>query len=178
MRILFEKITLIALLITIQVNIAAQSKIKNNSIINVTDYNINTALMLMIDSVFNFKNTLINISYLPKKYKSSKKTDFKGLCEEITKNNYTVYISDDLSIYECLVVLCHEFTHIEQYKRNDLKRNGSSMIYKGITYNKNNSYNRLPYEIEAFKNQRIKYKQLKKLIISKTPIYAKYLGFH
>jgi len=55
----------------------------------------------------------------------------------------------DITLYDFIEVLCHEFVHLRQFLTGDYRQKGNSIYWKGIDLTTVSYYNQ-PWEKEAF----------------------------
>ena len=74
-----------------------------------------------------------------------------GECYEYSNDEhykYVIRLDNNKSIHTTLVTLAHEFVHLKQYDRKELRFYDKSTKWKGVVYD-NYVYDDAPWEIEA-----------------------------
>lgn len=86
-------------------------------------------------------------------------------------NRYTVYLNSDILKNDKISnfnirLLIHELTHVQQMERGDLifKEGFKKAIWKGREYVSSDDYDSRPFEIEARKNEKLYFNNVKELL--------------
>lgn len=86
-------------------------------------------------------------------------------------NRYTVYLNSDILKKDKISnfnirLLIHELTHVQQMERGDLifKEGFKKAIWKGREYVSSDDYDSRPFEIEARKNEKLYFNNVKELL--------------
>ena len=109
---------------------------------------------LLIYTVANFRNS----------------TGFNGAAYRVDDNTITVALDSRLKTEELVQTLAHEMVHVKQYAKGQLK---NKVDKKGRTYQTwlgrryDAHYYDQPWEIEAFKRERLLANEVAKIIINK-----------
>lgn len=139
-------------------------------IVNNTDYDrADTLLLVLIDKVLKEDSITIYLEYIPN-HLSDKDFEYEyyGLAVEIPfgNNNFQIFLKKDLSLTQIKRILSHEIVHVEQYKNNTLQiLLDSKYLWKGYIHSfKDVKYEDRPFEKEAFKKEKLYYKELEKYL--------------
>lgn len=99
----------------------------------------------------NNKNITLSVQTIPKLYS---KTGMRGATFQLGKNDFDIGLDSRLDLETMLITLAHEMVHVKQYSLGQLKLNEqNNFVWLGKVHN--NTYYESPWEIEAFKRERI-----------------------
>lgn len=80
------------------------------------------------------------------------KGDVAGWCMmEDTNRQFTLEISNELTLRDFITTVCHEMVHVKQYARNEM--NGDGIRWKKGKVKEGTGYYDLPWEKEAYRLQ-------------------------
>ena len=76
-----------------------------------------------------------------------------GYCMELDDNRtFELEIDKNLRLFDFVSTICHEMTHLKQYARGEMKQLDDGRIrWKKVVYPVGYSYDKAPWEKEAFK---------------------------
>jgi hypothetical protein len=121
---------------------------------NGTEYRADTVAMVLANKVFEMDTIDLKIFYLPDVVNEGD-MEFKGIVQKLPfgPHKYLLLLNKNMRWEELLIVISHEFIHIQQYESGRLIINGKDYWWEGEhgvfdTYNTSR-----PFEKEAFSNQ-------------------------
>ena len=81
------------------------------------------------------------------------KSNAMGYCLELDDHKtFEIELDKNLRLYDTVSTLCHELTHLRQYYRKEMVNlNYGRVRWKKKTYKESLSYEKRPWEKEAFK---------------------------
>lgn len=93
---------------------------------------------------------------------SKGEVEYSALLTNPLQNQYVLNVRSGVSLE---YILCHEFVHLQQFDRGDLKANldYTEIIWKGEKYDSSISYEDREWEEEAFSKQGKLWRKFKKL---------------
>lgn len=136
---------------------------------NATDVKVDKVVKALAYHVSKYDTMKITIVYIPTHIQNmAKDIDIRAYVQpnKFRKKTYFIYIARNFRKKESEMVFSHEFCHIQQFERGDLKEIGVGIVkYKGKIIN----YYEVPYkerahEIDAFKCQSKNYKELRNVL--------------
>lgn len=88
--------------------------------------------------------------------------EYSALLTNPVENQYVLNVKSGISLE---YILCHEFVHLQQFDRGDLKANldYTEIVWKGERYDSSTSYEDREWEEEAFSMQNELWRKFKKL---------------
>jgi len=125
-----------------------------------------TIILTLANQIFKIDTAEIFIYYVPE-HLNSESMQFYGIVQqsEFDNKKFIIFVNKKLSTKDLLETLSHEFVHIDQYDRGDLKIIGNYFIWKGDTVDMRDvKYEYRPFEKEAFSKQSYITKKLVKLL--------------
>lgn len=133
---------------------------------NNTELEIDTVVKVIINKILKQDSIIIHIFYLNKQMIYD---DFEimGYIEPTSYNNKEYLLFINRQVEQINILLSHEFVHLDQYMKNELKLNRDLQvaIYKGDTINLHKvPYKLRPFEQDAYNRQYQILKQLNKIL--------------
>jgi len=98
--------------------------------------------------------------------RESKLEGYTGFVEKVGRHQYEIYINKEQPLGTCIISLAHEFIHIKQYEKGELKmlEEQQKLLWFGKPYEYDRAYDDIPWEDECFaKENELYYKWLVKI---------------
>lgn len=131
---------------------------------NKTEYSkADTICHVLASKVMEFDTLIIHVGNLVV-HSEEMDVDAVTLTHEFDPLRFYIFLSEELSISHLKKVLSHEFIHIEQFLRGDLKYKAPNYFWKGEKIEATEPYNLRPFEKEAFMRDSEILKELNKAL--------------
>ena len=139
-------------------------------IINMTKYNINNLMKVIICDVLKYDTLSVLITIMPEEMRSTEVLNYRAVMfkNQYMDNTYIIMLADNIKPSEMNEILLHEAAHIMQYQKEELIVHdfiNSIYIYKGDTVDlKKISYQNREFEKDAYQIQEELHLKLNALI--------------
>lgn len=125
-----------------------------------------TIILSLAHQIFKLDTVDIMVYYIPN-HLNSGDIEFYGIVQQLPYDDrkFLILVNRNLNLTKLFETLSHEFIHIDQYSRGDLEIFEHYAIWKGDTLDMLEvKYDDRLFEKEAFRNQDMVARELKKLL--------------